>query len=154
MEPVPTAVAAFDAKPYELEDSAVLIVQDASGTEDMIGADGKNPVTIQVFGPGSKQGVRAQHVGGRHAALRMAAMVRGKVSKSAAQEAEDERIEKLAMITGEVTNFPYDGGPAAMYANPKLCYVAKQVEDFFGDNANFAKPSSANSPSTSDSAPG
>jgi len=147
-----TAMVAFDVTKFELEDSAVLILQNAAGDDDLQ-FDGK-VVTVRVWGPGSKQGVRAMHVAGRHAAMRMAGIVRGKVSKNAAEDADTEKVEKLTMITAEFTNFPYEGGAQAIYANPKLCYIADQVDAFFGDKANFSKPSTPNSGLTSDTGPG
>lgn len=142
----------FDATQYELEDTAVLNVQDASGTDDLM--VGGKPVTITVYGPGSKQGVKMLHVSGRHAALRTTALIRGKISKNAAVEADEEKVEKLVAITAAINNFPYEGGAEAIYSNPKLCYIADQVEAFFSDKANFSKPSTKNSVSTSDKAPG
>jgi DNA-binding XRE family transcriptional regulator len=142
----------FDVSKYELEETAVLTVQDARGEDDMIGADGVNPVRITLYGGGSRQAVRAVHKAGQQAALRMAQLVRGKISKQAAVEAEEEQVEKLVTCTKSIDNFPV---PAAeLYANQKLGYITKQVVKFLEDDTNFAKPSTSNSASTSGNQPG
>ena len=141
----------FDVSKYELEDTAVLVVQNAKGDDDLIGADGVNPVKIVAYGSGSPQAVKAQHKAGMVAQLRMQALFRGKVDKKAAETADAERVEKLVGFTKEIVNFPIE--PADLYANPKLGYITRQFEKFVDDDSNFAKPSSANSPSTSDSSP-
>lgn len=132
----------FDVSQYELDDTATLEVQDASGTNDLM-VDGQ-PVTIEVYGPGSKQGVRAMNLGSRNSALRMAGALRGKVSKNAVEEAEQEEVEKLVLITAAINNFPIEGGAQALYSNPRLRYIADQVDAFFNNKANFSKPSTTN----------
>jgi hypothetical protein len=77
--------------------------------------------------------------------------VRGKTSKTAAEDADREQIDKLVAFTRAINNFPIEGGAEALYANPKLGYIRKQVEDFLGEPGNFSKPSTTNSASTSDS---
>jgi hypothetical protein len=145
-------VKVFDATPWELLDSATLHVLGSNGIDALV-INGKE-VTIEVFGPGSQEAVKMQHASGRKIALRQMAILRGKLSPNAAAEADAERAEKLAAITKAVNNFPYAGGPRAMYANPKLCYIADQVEAFYNDKSNFSPPSSTNSQSTSDNLPG
>lgn len=129
----------FDPKQYELEDVGVLEVLDATGADNMLGEDGK-PVTIRVYGPGSKQGVKAMHLSGKQTQLRMTGLLRGKVSRNAAEEADQERVEKLVMITESISgNFPIP--VAEVYANPKLCYISDQVDAFFNEKSNFSKTS-------------
>ena len=138
-----TGVATFDATPYELNDTAVLHVVDAGGMDPLVGPDGEE-VTIEIYGPGSAQAVKMAHQSGRKAALRTAALIRGKVSQNAGSEADDERVDKLVAITAAVNHFPHQGGARGMYANPKLCYIADQVDAFFNDKTNFSKGSSGN----------
>lgn len=142
----------FDVSKYELEDTAILTVQNAKGDDDLIGADGTNPVTIELYGSGSRQQVKALHKAGQQAQLRLAALVRGKVDKRAAEAADKEMAAKLAACTRAINNFPVE--PEALYLNPKLGYITKQVIRFLDDDANFARPSSANSASSSGSLPG
>lgn len=138
----------FDLSQYELEETATLTVQNAKGDDDLIGADGITPVTIVLYGGGSRQAVKALHKAGQQAQLRLQALFRGKVDKRAAEAADEEMAEKLATCTKEIINFPVD--PLALYSNPKLGYITKQVQKFLDDDANFAKASTASSVSTSD----
>lgn len=130
---------AFDISKYELEETAVLTVQNAKGDDDLIGADGKNPVTITLYGGGSRQMVKAQHKAGQAAQLRLQQLVRGKVDKKASETAEQEMVDKLVICTKEIDNFPV--AAADLYANQKLGYITRQVIKFLDDDANFAKPS-------------
>jgi len=141
----------FDVTRFELEETATLTVQNAKGDDDLIGADGVNPVKIVAYGGGSRQAVKALHKAGQQAQLRLQALMRGKVDKKAAEVADAELVEKLVGHTKEIINFPIE--PAALYANPKLGYITKQFARFVDDDANFAKPSSVTSLSTSDSSP-
>lgn len=131
---------AFNVSDFELEDTAVLTVQNAAGTGDLIHR-GK-PVTIELYGSGSREAVRAMHKAGQSAQLRLQALMRGKVDPKAAEKADEEMVEKLAACTKAVVNFPIEGGARAIYANPKLGYITKQVVRFLDDDANFAKASS------------
>jgi len=136
----------FDVSKYELEETAVLTVQNAKGDDDLIGADGETPVTIALYGSGSRQAVKALHKAGQQAQLRLQALFRGKVDKRAAEAADAEMVEKLTACTLVINNFPVP--PAELYANPKLGYITKQVIKFLDDDSNFSKPSSATLPST------
>jgi hypothetical protein len=132
----------FDLSQYELEDTAVLTVQNAIGADDLIGADGVNPVKITLYGSGSSQMVKALHKAGQQAALRVQALVRGKVEKRAAEAAELETVQKLTACTQAIENFPVEA--EALYSNPRLGYITRQVIAFLDNDANFAKPSTAN----------
>lgn len=129
----------FDVSQFELEETAVLTVQNAKGTDDLL-VNGQ-PVTITLYGSGSRQAVKAMHRAGQQQALRLQALVRGKVSKVAAEEADQELAEKLVACTASISNFPIEGGAQALYSNPKLGYITKQVVKFLDDDANFAKGS-------------
>lgn len=126
----------FDLSAYELKDEATLTVQNKKGDDDLIGADGKNPVKIVLYSSGTDQGVKAEHKAGMQSTLRMQALLRGKVEKSAAATAEAEQVDKLTAYTKEVINFPKSA--REIYANPKLGYITKQVQAFIADTANFA----------------
>jgi hypothetical protein len=133
----------FDISKYELEETAVLTVQNAKGDDDLLGADGK-PVTIELYGGGSRQMVKALHKAGQAAQLRLQQLVRGKIDKQAAEKADQEMVEKLVACTKQISgNFPVS--PADLYANVKLGYITKQVVKFLDDDANFAKPSATTS---------
>ncbi|MFA7278909.1 MAG: hypothetical protein WC100_02330 [Sterolibacterium sp.] len=125
----------FDITKFELEETATLTVQNAKGDDDLIGADGINPVQIVGYGGGSRQMVKAQHKAGMQAQLRLQAMMRGKVDKRSGETADAEMVEKLVACTKEIINFPV---PAAeLYANQKLGYITKQFVKFLDEDANF-----------------
>lgn len=129
----------FDISRFELEETATLTVQNAKGDDDMIGADGVNPVTIVLYGSGSAQMTKALHKAGQKAAQRVAALVHGRVNKRESEIAEEEQVEKLVACTKSINNFPIE--PEALYSNPKLGYITKQVSAFLADDANFSKGS-------------
>ena len=132
----------FDISQFELDETATLTVQNARGDGDLIGADGVNPVTIELYGSGSKQAVSAAHKAGQAAQLRLQGMMRGKVDKRAAETADQELVDKLVAVTKAINNFPVSA--ADLYANPRLGYITKQVAKFQDDDANFAKGSTKN----------
>lgn len=126
----------FDLSQYELEDTAILNVLNAQGDDDLIGPDG-NPVTIELYGPGSTQAVNVDRKNGQRAAARMQALVRGKVGKNEALDAEAEAVERLVALTKKINNFPIE--PQDLYSNPKLSYISTQVQKFLADTSNFSK---------------
>ena len=130
----------FDISLFELEDTATLTVQNAKGDGDLIGEDGINPVTIELYGGGSREATKALHKAGLQAQARLQRVLRGKIDQKDALRADEEMVAKLATCTKKVNNFPID--PKELYANPKLGYITRQVMRFLDDDANFAKPSS------------
>ncbi len=129
----------FDVTAYELEDTAVLTVQNLQRDDDLL--YNEKQVKITIFGPGSKQGVKAIHKASMAATLRMQGLMRGKVDKKSAEQADEERVIKLTAITANIDNFPISGGAEALYSNPKLVDIADQVEEFFNTKSNFSKAS-------------
>jgi hypothetical protein len=132
----------FDISQYELQDTATLIVQNARGDGDLL-VDG-NQVKITLYGAGSAQNVAAQHRFDNASTARMQSAFRGKPVKNQAEAAEQDLIEKLVACTASIENFPIDGGARALYANPKLIYIRKQVQAFLADDANFLNSSMTN----------
>lgn len=130
----------FDLSEYEMEDIGVLTVQNIKGTGDLIGADKKNPVTIELFGSGSREAVKALHRAGLAAQRRLRAVFQGRDDPKAAEKAEAEMVEKLVACTKAINNFPVQA--EAIYSNPKLGYITKQVVKFLDDDSNFAPGSS------------
>lgn len=136
-----TKVVKFDASQYEMLDFAPMNVLDVSQTRPML--HNGQPVIIDVWSPGSKEGVKYQHAANRASALKTAALFRGRMPQPTGAEQDKEKVDKLVAITKEVHNFPYEGGVRAMYANPLLT-IGDQVDAFYNDKANFAKPSTEN----------
>ena len=129
----------FDISQYELEETATLTVQNAKGDDDLIGADGSSPVTIVLYGGGSRQMAKALHKAGQQSQLRLQQMMRGKIDKRSGETADAEMVEKLTACTQAINNFPI--AASDLYANPKLGYITRQVTKFLDDDANFAKGS-------------
>ncbi|HJW51461.1 MAG TPA: hypothetical protein VJ501_05570, partial [Burkholderiaceae bacterium] len=80
-------VKVFDLSKFELDDTAVMTVTTPSG-EEMIGEDGVNPITIEAWGPGTKQAIKAQHKAGQAAQRRIQDAWRQKVDPKAAEKAD------------------------------------------------------------------
>lgn len=132
----------FDVTQFEMEDTAVLAVKNIRGDDDLL-VNGE-PVTIELYSAGSKQGVKALHKAGRAAQMRLTRTIRGEFDSKDAEKVDQERIEKLVGFTKAVNNFPIEGGAEAIYSNPKLGYITRQVDEFIAKDANFSKPSAAN----------
>jgi hypothetical protein len=125
----------FDLSQFETLDTAVLTVQDPRG--DDLEVNGK-PVTITLYGPGSKQYNKAKHVFENATQARAMAALRNKPVKNAAEQAAKDLAEFLAACTLSVDNFPVDA--LDIYTNPKLGYITDQVNKFLGDTENFLPP--------------
>jgi hypothetical protein len=125
----------FDLSLYETRDTAVLTVQKPNG-EDLKGPNGEI-VKITLYGPGSKQYVNAKYKFDNAIQTRSIALLRGKVSKNAAEENAELQAQRLAECTAQIENFPIPGGALALYKNPKLQYITDQVTKFLDDAENF-----------------
>jgi hypothetical protein len=131
------ASAHFDVSDIELQDTAVLTVQNLKRDDDLL-VNGK-PVRITIYGPGSKQGVRATYRAQSQMQLRLMSASRGKFDKKGQEQSEAERREKLLAITAGIENLPFDA--ADLYKNQKLIDIHDQVDLFFNEKANFSKAS-------------
>ena len=145
----------MDIKRFAVDETGVLALRD-SGDEPMLGEDGA-PMTITLYGPGSKQYARAQ-------AAQQNRMIdkpkrKGKTEQSA-EEKVREQAEFLAGCTKEFSaNIEMDAlkGEAlfkAVYSEPDIGFIAEQVGKHLGDWSNFKRLSPMNSASTSAKAPG
>lgn len=129
----------FDVSSIELSDTATLVIKNARGDDDLV-IDGQ-PVVFEIYSPGSPQGQKAQQKAGRAAQMRTWRMMREQLDPNDAVNAEREYAEKLAGFTAKVSaNLPLT--PSQVYSNPKLCYIARQVDEFIGKLGNFSKGSS------------
>lgn len=141
----------MDIRKFAVEETGVLELRDADD-QPMIGDDGK-PMTITGYGPGSKQYAKAQAA--RH--NRMVEKLKrkgGKTTQTAAEIAQ-EAAEFLAGCTKEFSsNIELDGlaGDAlhkAVYADISIGFIADQFGKWLVEWANFSKPSTTSSGSTS-----
>lgn len=130
----------FDISKYEIADTAVMTVKDEHGNE-LLGEDDQ-VVTIELYSPGSPQGVKALHKASRGVQMRQWRMLREQPDPNDAVNADREHAQKLADFTKSISpNFPVE--PLALYLNPKLGYISQQVGDFISKYSNFSKGSSA-----------
>jgi hypothetical protein len=135
-------IMSFNASEFELLDTAVLIVQNANGNDDLL-VDGKQ-VKITIYSSGSDQGVKAARKDVLRSQKNTQAIFQGKISPNAGETAEKEQAERLAGLTASIDNFPIEGGALALYSNPKLGFITKQVAKFHAEDGNFTKPSTTN----------
>lgn len=124
-----------DLSAFETIDAAILTLEHPRGG-DLIGVDGKNPVTIEVYGPGTAEYVRAKHKLDINTQARTVAAFQNKSSRNAAEEAFNDEAAFLAAVTKSVNNFP-ESDPGKIYSNRKLSYIADQVNRFLGKTENF-----------------
>lgn len=127
-------VKVFDLSKFELDDTATMTVTTPSG-EEMIGEDGVNPITIEAWGPGTKQAIRAQHKAGQAAQRRIQDAWRQKVDPKAAEKADQERVDKAVAMTKRINNLSLS--PEELFGNPKLGYILRAYEQFLDQESNF-----------------
>lgn len=140
MEPTTSTAAPFELSAYEIVDTSIVHLKNVHGNDVLLGNDGQ-PVWAEVYSPGSKEGVRALHKAGLASQARLMRTMRGELDKDDAKNADTERAAKLCGFLKRFSpNFPVDA--AAVFANPKLNYISKQIEEYVGKDANFAQGSS------------
>lgn len=122
----------FDISQLELADTATLEVKRPDGEDLLVNGD---PVTITLYGSGSKQHVAAKHKLDNATQVKSIALIRGKVQKNLAEENLQMQAEFLAACTVSIQNLPI--APIDLYKNPKLSYITDQVSKFLGDAENF-----------------
>lgn len=132
----------FDVSLFEASETAILEVMDMRDEPLMV--DGQ-PVTIELYGPGSSVYAKAQAKVDAAAQTRIfAAMKGGKAAKDAGDDTRQHQIEKLASCTKAINNFPIPGGAQALYENRKLGYITNQVAKFLEDWGRFLSPAAKN----------
>lgn len=134
----------FEITTLAAKDTFVLELLNAND-EPLKDAEGK-PLSVTVYGPGSKAYTKAQAARTQRMLDRMAK--KGKV-KLNAQEQTEENAEFLAACTDSFNGWQYKGAAdaaaiEAAYKDPTIGFIADQVGKAIGDWANFMN-SSANS---------
>lgn len=135
----------------ELADVFVLHLKDAA--DELMyaaGSDGEpdrtKPQRVHIYGPGTKQGARAQAERNGRTIERM--QRKGKM-KMSADETMQDRAEYAAAVTKSFENIDSDKGATGddlfmeVYLNPKLVHLVEQVEAGARSYANFSKASTA-----------
>jgi len=132
----------MDIRKYSVEETGTLELLEAND-DPMLGDDGK-PMTITMYGPGSKTYAKAQ-------AAQQNRMIdklkrKGKTDQTAEAKGA-EAAEFLASCTKEFSaNIEYDGleGDAlfrAVYADTSIGFISDQIAKFIGDWSSFTKGS-------------
>ena len=133
----------MDIRTKAVHATSTLHLRDAA---DELLYDGDKPVTVTIYGPGSKQFAKAQAAQQN----RMLDMLKrkGKTEQTAEQK-RAEQAEFLTDCTAEFGNMTYGDltGAAmshAVYSDIEIGFIADQVAKHIGDWANFSKPSATN----------
>ena len=142
----------FDISKLAVEDTATLHLKGPDGELLYADADRKKPLQIVLYGPGSDAyGLVESRQSAR--ALKRMQDSDGKLTVAPHEERAKEAAEDLAAITAGFENISYGADPAqklegqklfiAVYADPKLGFIAKQARQFVADWGNFTRGSSA-----------
>lgn len=116
----------------EASTTAALTVQHPSGMPLLLNGE---PLTITLYGPGSEEYQRAQARIDQAVQARTFAALRGKAQKDDPEDLRRWRAEKLTACTASCSAPGIN--VAELYTNPRLGYIANQVEKFVEDWANF-----------------
>lgn len=135
-----------------LRDSAgeLMYAENADGTPDL-----SKPMAVNLFGPGSKEYVKAQTEQNNRIVQRL----KKKSTDQTPEQAVAEKAKFLSGCTGSWENVECDGlsGTAlsiAIYSDSEIGFISEQVGTHIGEWANFSKPSTKISASTSGKQPG
>lgn len=145
----------MDIRKYAVEETSVLHLQSAA--DEPLYGDDKQPMTVTLYGPGSKAYARAQAAQQNRLIDKLKR--KGKTEQTAEEKAR-EQAEFLAACTKEFSsNIEYDElkGEAlfkAVYADTSVGFIAEQVGKHIGDWGNFTNASPKASASTSGKPPG
>jgi hypothetical protein len=130
----------LNIKQHALAATSTIHVKDAEGVPMY---DGDKPVRIVVHGPGSKAYGTVESRQTARAVKRMNDND-GKITAATAEERRAETSEDLAAVTIAFENFDLgEDGPQgealfqAVYADPELVFITKQVTKHLGDVGNF-----------------
>lgn len=133
----------FDIKSLAIGALATMPVRDASG-EAKTDAAGE-PLTITLYGPGSKQHQKAKHAAEERNSTRVFARMQGRAGdKQSAAEKATETAEFLAACTvsfngfgcGDLTGYELF---KTVYSDLELGHIAEDAMKFIGERANFLK---------------
>lgn len=138
--------------------TAAMTVRNAAG--EPLSDAGGNPITIMLYGPGSKKYQAAKHKAEERNNTRAFSRMQGKSEgKISAEEKLTERAEFLAACTASFNGFGYNdlsGREAhlATYADIEIGHIADDAEKFLAERANFLPQPANSSSSTSATQPG
>jgi hypothetical protein len=130
----------MDIRKKAVNETGVVELMDAAD-EPLLQDDNKTPVTITVYGPGSKRFADATAMKNNRMMDRL--RKKGKADQTGTQ-ALAEKAEFLTMVTATSDGLEMDGLAGdelykAVYAEPSVGFVADQVEKYLSEWANFSK---------------
>jgi hypothetical protein len=140
----------FDINQLETTDTAKFHVKDAKGRPQF---DGDKPITITAYGPGSKVAAGAKFAYDSKRSDRTIEKIGGKVESRTEDVDRRERAAYLGQLVASL-DFPCTGGATALFANPKLRFLADDFEKWWNDAGNFTADSPSDASSSSDMQPG
>ena len=98
-------------------------------------------VAVLLYGPATDAYVKAKAAMEKEATHRVFAAMGAKKKKGEEEDKESDP-KFLTAVTAGFENFPFPGGPAAVYRERRLQYIADQVRRHLNDLGNFfEKPS-------------
>jgi hypothetical protein len=130
----------FDISTLAVKETAVVDLESPDG--ERLLDDAGNPITITVYGPGSRQYQKAQSV--RNRAILEYVRKGGKKMKDDEQRELD--ADFLATCTASFNGFTYKDFTGyemfkAAYLDASIGFISEQVNKAIGDWANFTKAS-------------
>lgn len=132
----------FEITSLAAKDTAVIPLKSAAG-EPLLDAEDK-PLTVTVYGPGSKPYAAAQAARQQRMLDMMAS--KGRNARLSPDDARKDSAKFLAACTVSFNGWSYNGVSDALaheqaYADPALGWLADQVGQAVGDWANFSSGS-------------
>lgn len=134
----------FNLKSLAIAPTADMPLRDASGEPQY---DGTTPLTITLYGPGSKEHQKAKHAKEKKHNERLFSRMQGKSDgMQSAEEANAERADFLAACTKSFNGFAVEGKTGfeafkSIYADIEIGHIADDADKYIGERANFKKPS-------------
>ncbi|KTF70694.1 hypothetical protein ACNFJ7_02230 [Sphingomonas sp. HT-1] len=139
----------FDITSQAVSETAAIHIKSATGEPLYADAERTKPVRIVIYGPASKAFAGLETRQATRSAARLKAND-GDYVPVTAEERQRDTADDLTMITAGFENFTYgDGGMSgpelyrAVYADPRLGFITRQVVQSLGQWSAFAGKSAA-----------
>lgn len=127
-----------DFSAFMLADTSAVEIDLPNGEPMYFPAGSKNRVVVHVHGPATDRFIAAQDALQRFSTSNIKVDKRGTVKNTADSEENRKADAKfLAAITERFDNFPFPGGPLAIYGEARFKYIADQVRAHLADLGNF-----------------
>lgn len=134
----------YDITQLSINQTATMPVCDAAGEPQFDSAG--NPLSITLYGPGSKQYQKAKHAAEQRNQARVMANMQGRAgeNKLTAEEKSIEDAEFLAACTASFNNFGRGELTGyelykAVYADIEIGHIAEDAGKYIAKRANFLK---------------